>query len=160
MEYLLDTRSVNRLHGLVDPEKWPTPCKGGVLLAKTAETAGGGRGRGEMKEGRIGQEEEREERGKGKEEKRKEKWKKKEEEMLTFHFKGILSLQKHYTVQRHLPTGTASIQHILQMNQLGLREIGSGTVETPSLRLQLARIFTPQGCLLRQRDGRQEGNGS
>ena len=63
--------------------------------------------------------------------------------MLTFHLKGILSLQKHYTVQRHLPTGTASIQPILQMNQLGLREIGSGTVETPSLRLQLARIFYP-----------------
>lgn len=42
MEYLLDARRVNRLHGLVDPEKWPTPCKGRVVvLAKTAGTAGG-----------------------------------------------------------------------------------------------------------------------
>lgn len=36
MEYLLNARCVNRLHGLVDPEKWPTPCKGRVLLAETA----------------------------------------------------------------------------------------------------------------------------
>lgn len=46
-EYLLDARRVNRLHGLVDPEKWPTPCKTRVVLAKTAGTVGGGKGRGE-----------------------------------------------------------------------------------------------------------------
>ena len=57
-EYLLDARCVDRLHGLVDPEKWSTPCKGGVVLAKTAEIARGGRGRGEMQEGRTNQEEE------------------------------------------------------------------------------------------------------
>lgn len=45
VEYLLDARRVDRLHSLVDPEKWPTPCKGGVVLAKSAETVGPGRGR-------------------------------------------------------------------------------------------------------------------
>lgn len=64
-EYSLDARRVNRLHGLVDPEKRPTPCKGRVL-AKTAATVGEGKGKGEG-EGSGG------ERKEGGVEKRKEK---------------------------------------------------------------------------------------
>lgn len=77
VEYLLDARCVDRLHGLVDPEKWSTPCKGGVVLAETAGTVRGGRGRGEMQEGR------RVRRGRGRRGRR--NGKRKREKMLTFH---------------------------------------------------------------------------
>lgn len=85
VEYLLDARCVDRLHGLVDPEKWSTPCKGGVVLAETAEIVRGGRGRGEMQEGRTN----REKREQGKEEKRKEKWEKKEQKNANFSLKAF-----------------------------------------------------------------------
>lgn len=77
MEYLLDARRVDRLHGLVDPEKWSTPCKGGVVLAKTAETVRGGRGRGEKQEGRRVR--------RGRRRRGRRNGKRKREKMLTFY---------------------------------------------------------------------------
>ena len=83
MEYLLDARRVDGLHGLVDPEKRSTPCKGREVLAKTAEAVRGGRGRGEMQQGRTSQKEEECE-GEGGEEAG-ETGKERGEKTLTFH---------------------------------------------------------------------------
>lgn len=74
-----------------------------------------------------------------------------------FSFKRHLELTKTPA----LPAGIASIKPILPMNQLATQTYRKWySWDSKPKTLQLARIFTTQAHLLRERDGRQEGDGS
>lgn len=135
-EYLLDARRVNRLHGLVDPEKWPTPCKRRVALAKTVGTVEEGKGRGESEgSGEKGRKRE----YKREAEKEEGVMERERERNASFSLEKHFKFTKHCHIQHHLPAGTESIKPILQMSRLGLKT----PQEVVQLRLQSKPTFLP-----------------